>query len=280
LPGDGERIRADSRFVVARGTGSGQSGTGVRGQRAPVEFDAHRVSIPMIGKLLRFAVLLLFMPLIYAFSYEAVLFLGKTNLEDLLDFLFGIVAYLLLYVLFLNGRIGFLETLEHELSHAAASLTILHMPGKLVVDPQSGGKAAGVVETVGCFWVALAPYFLPLFTLPLLLLRPIMPPPFDRVIDFLLGSTLAFHYVRLIKDLRVKQTDITSTGCFFSFVFAIFMNLIFLLLILTVVTGGYSRLPEYVQASWNRTKAAYAAAYQAITTLQIPDLKGLFARGT
>jgi hypothetical protein len=225
-----------------------------------------------MGKLLRFLFLIPSLPLIYAFSHEALLFFTQIEWKDTLFFLLGMVVYVLLYAVAFAGNIGFLETLEHELTHAGASLAIFKMPSKLVVDPKGGGKSAGVTETVGCFLVALAPYFLPLFTLPLLLLKPVVPPPFDRVIDFLIGFTLAFHYVRLYNDLKTTQTDITRTGTIFSFFFSVVMNLIFLVVILAVVTGRYAMIPEYFQTSWERTKATYQTAYEFIRSVDFEDV--------
>jgi hypothetical protein len=228
-----------------------------------------------MAKLLRFILLIPFIPLIFAFSYEALLFLMQIEWKDTLFFLLGIVIYLVLYAYAWHEQMAFLETLEHELTHAAASLAILHMPGKLVVDPKGGGKKAGVVETVGCVWVMLAPYFLPLFTLPLLLVKVVVPPPFDKIVDLLIGFTLAFHYVRLYNDLKVKQTDITETGTIFAVIVSVVLNLVFLLVILAVVTGQYSLIPEYFKASWERTKAAYQAIWEFIKSVDLANLEWL-----
>ena len=220
-----------------------------------------------MGKLLRFLFLIPSLPLIYAFSHEALLFFTQIEWKDTLFFLLGMVVYVLLYAVAFAGNIGFLETLEHELTHAGASLATLKMPGRLVVEPGGGETVAR-----GCFLVALAPYFLPLFTLPLLLLKPVVPPPFDRVIDFLIGFTLAFHYVRLYNDLKTTQTDITRTGTIFSFFFSVVMNLIFLVVILAVVTGRYAMIPEYFKTSWERTKATYQTVYEFIRSVDFEDV--------
>jgi len=230
-----------------------------------------------MGKLIRFILLLPFIPLIYAFSYQALLYFKELRFEEVVFFLLGLVVYFLLYVIALEGSIDFLETLEHELTHAAASIMLFRMPSKLVVDLESGSRKVGEVKTTaGCFLVFLAPYFLPLFTLPLLLLKPIVPPPFDKIIDFLIGFTLAFHYVRVIKNLHGEQSDITKTGTIFSAVVLVFLNLVFLVIILAVVTGNYSSILEYFKASFERTKEAYKVAYETIQSVQLPNLEGLF----
>jgi hypothetical protein len=240
--------------------------------KAGAEQSACNPSATM-AKLFRFILLILFIPLIFAFSYEALLFLTQIEWKETLYFWLGFVVYLVLYAYSWHEQMAFLETLEHELTHAAASLSILQMPGKLVVDPKGGGKKAGVVETVDCVWVKLAPYFLPLFTLPLLVVKLVVPPPFDKIVDFLIGFTLAFHYVRLYNDLKVTQTDITETGTIFSFIVSVFLNLFFLLLILVVVTGQLSLIPEYFKVSWERTKAAYQTTWEFIKSVDLSSLQ-------
>ncbi len=238
----------------------------------------------MMGKLVRFMLLIPLLPAIYAFSHEAVLFVAQLNYEDLIFFLIGIAVYILLYVVILAGRIDFIEILEHELTHAVAALMLFQMPRKLVIDTEGvdkkngdekGGakkrdtQVAGVTETIGCFWVLLAPYFLPLFTLPLLLVKLVVPPPYDRAVDVLIGFTLAFHYVRLFKDLRVKQSDITTAGTIFAAVVSIFLNLLFLVLILALVTDTQASLPDYLTASIERAKQAYITVYEWVKSLEL-----------
>ena len=220
-----------------------------------------------MGKLLNFVLLILLLPLIYAVSYEALLFFVQIEWKDTLFFLLGMAVYVLLYAVALTGKIGFLETLEHELTHAGASLAVFRMPSRLLVEPGGGETAAA-----GCFLVALAPYFLPLFTLPLLLLKPVVPPPFDRAVDFLIGSTLAFHYVRLYIDLKTEQSDITRTGTIFSVFFSVAMNLVFLVVILAVVAGQYSLILEYFKVSWERAKATYQTIIQFIRSVDFEDV--------
>lgn len=64
--------------------------------------------------------------------------------------------------------------------------------------------------------LVLTPYYLPLFTLPLLLLRPIAPQSIQQDVDVLIGVTYAFHLLTSIKDFGWKQTDIKSMGRIFS----------------------------------------------------------------
>jgi hypothetical protein len=220
-------------------------------------------------KLLGPFLLLPFLPLLAAFSYEALLFIVGLKFEEVQFFLLGAVIYLFLYVIFLKGKIRFLETLEHELTHAAASIALVKMPTKLVVDVEKGGM---VERPKGCFLISLAPYFLPLFTLPLLLLKPIVPAPFDNVVDFLIGFTLAFHCVQVINSLRVEQTDITKTGTIVSVPLLVFLNLIFLVVILAVVSGNYGGILDYFQASWERTKEFYNWAIELVKSFTLPEV--------
>ncbi len=110
--------------------------------------------------------------------------------------------------------------------------------------------------------IYLAPYFLPLFTIPLLIARPFVEPTGNiiRIVDFFIGFTLSFHYFGLFKEFSPRQPDIAETGLLFSAGMTIVLNLVFLVIILGVVTGGHSQILEYFRLSL----AAAPEYYQAV----------------
>jgi len=82
-----------------------------------------------MAKLIRFLVLVLLLPLIYAFVREAfAVFATDVSLEAIKWFLAGLAAYLLFYALFLRGRIRFWEVFDHELTHLFASVLFFQKP--------------------------------------------------------------------------------------------------------------------------------------------------------
>jgi len=128
----------------------------------------------------------------------------------------------------------------------------------------------------GDFLNALAPYFLPLFTLPLLVLRPFAPDSVVKIVDLLIGITYAFHLVTAIKEFGLHQSDVTKTGVIFSFAFVILMHIVFLLIILLIVSGNYAGIAAYFRAVWARAQFAYSATLAWIGNSLLPALRRLW----
>ncbi|MFN2227769.1 MAG: hypothetical protein ACK2UY_15725, partial [Anaerolineae bacterium] len=128
----------------------------------------------------------------------------------------------------------------------------------------------------GDFLNALAPYYLPLFTLPLLLLRPFAPDAIVSIVDLLIGATYAFHLVTGILDIGPHQTDFTKTGLIFSYTFVILMHIVFLLIILLVVSGNAAGITAYFRAAWARAQIAYGVTLAWIRDSLLPALRNLW----
>lgn len=231
----------------------------------------------MLGKLFRLALLFLLAPLLYSFVHQAYLFVrAEITFERIVWFLAGMVCYLLLYVLFFHGRekYDFVETLSHELAHATVSIVLLELPKSLTVDPKNN-KSVVTTDSKSPFTV-LAPYYLPLSTIPFLLVKPIVLPQWRSPVDFLIGFTLCFHYVVFLKHFRLRQTDITKTGIIFSFVITFFLNVLFLVIILCAVINCYPCIVDYFKASLVQARDAYKAAWQWLLDEFLPRVKDLF----
>lgn len=130
----------------------------------------------------------------------------------------------------------FIDTLEHELTHAAVGYLTFAPPLSLSATLKSGGE----VELNGSNpLAALAPYYLPLWCHVALLIgfiaRAGIQGLWDGLVFFLLGN---FCY-RLAKEFRWRQTDLHIYGIFFSSA-AVF---ILLLLNLALVLKARAVLP-------------------------------------
>lgn len=229
----------------------------------------------MIAKLIRFFILILLAPLIYAFTYEALLFFLRSGItfKSIQWFLLGFALSILIYFLLLGDRLRFWEIFEHELTHLITGLMFFKKPASFVVAPGEVNGAVRIQSGFGSTPITLAPYFLPLFTLPFLLIKPFLPPPFDQVANFLIGFTLAFHYASLIAwEFRPSQPDFRSTGVIFSIVVTIFLNIVFLVVILGIVTGNYTGILDYFKNGFDRTVEAYKAVIEFLLTGVIPAI--------
>ena len=128
-----------------------------------------------------------------------------------------------------HDPLEFVDTLEHELTHALVGYATLNPPVSLSATLKSGGE----VELRGINILAtLAPYYLPLWTLLVLALglvvKPGMQAAWTQLLFFLLG---VFCY-RLLKEYRWRQTDLHLYGFAFSTFFVIILQFLLLALIL------------------------------------------------
>ena len=150
-----------------------------------------------------------------------------------------------------DDPLDFIDTLEHELTHALVGYLTFSPPVSLSASLKSGGE----VQLKGSNPLAvLAPYFLPLWCSLTLLFGLIvqsgMQTTWNRLIFFLLGC---FIY-RLAKEYRWRQSDLHIYGFLFSTLFVC----IFLLLALGVI------LDVRNLASWHWLKAAGRHAWHAL----------------
>lgn len=212
-------------------------------------------------KLVEYALSFLLIPLVYGFGYEALLFVAANFEFALLEtFLYGFLAYTVFHFL-LGSKLTFVQIFEHELGHTLAALVFFNDVRGFLVHPQGGEM---VYQGAANFFIRLAPYFLPVFTLPLLAAKPFVFPSTHGAINFLIGFTLAFHYLFLVQEFRPKQSDIEETGLAFAFCVVFIMNAIFLAIILSAVIGSHEILLDYFQASFTRALDFCQAALQLL----------------
>lgn len=230
----------------------------------------------MVRWLFRLSILLLCAPAMYALAEEARTFL-TANAPLLLQngFIYGFLCYLVIYPFMPRDRMKFLEVFEHELGHAIVGTLLLRNVRAFIVGAENS-RTSGAVGYTGRenTMITLAPYFLPIFTLPLLVLKPLLFAEAHPVVDFLLGVSLAFHYVGLAKEFRIWQRDIRRSGPLFSLAFTLTLNLVFLVIIISVALNRYADILYYFRNSYARMPAAYALAWQIIQRVRqrIPQL--------
>ena len=160
-----------------------------------------------------------------------------------------------------DDPLDFIDTLEHELTHALAGYLTFSPPVALSASLKAGGE----VQLKGSNPIAaLAPYFLPLWCALLLtagpLIRPGMQAAWDRLLFFMLGW---FCY-RLFREYRWRQTDLHLYGFLFS-TLCVFNLLLVCLGLLLQVRGLHS---------WNWMADACMQAWN--TSVLIADRSGLW----
>jgi len=126
----------------------------------------------------------------------------------------------------------------HELTHA---VWVLLMGGR-VSRFRVGREGGHIVTDRNNFWIALAPYFFPLYSIIVIGAYGVLSllfnvQPYGRLLYGLIGVTWAFHFTFTCWMIPKKQTDLTDQGTFFSLVVIYLMNLLLLSVMLVLASS-------------------------------------------
>jgi hypothetical protein len=125
----------------------------------------------------------------------------------------------------------------HELTHA---LWVLLMGGR-VSRFRVGRDGGHVVTDRNNFWIALAPYFFPLYSILAIATYGVLSlflemQPYGRLLYAVIGATWAFHFTFTCWMIPKNQTDLSDQGTFFSLIVIYLMNLILLSVMLVLAS--------------------------------------------
>jgi hypothetical protein len=151
---------------------------------------------------------------------------------------FSLGAILWLIAFFGLPRPMVIYVFGHELTHA---LWVVLMGGR-VSRFRVAREGGHIVTDRNNFWIALAPYFFPLYSLIViggygLLGLFFNVQPYGRLLYGLIGATWAFHFTFTCWMIPKKQTDLTDHGTFFSLVVIYLMNLALLSVMLVLASS-------------------------------------------
>jgi len=150
---------------------------------------------------------------------------------------FGLGAILWVIAFFGLPRPLVIYVFGHELTHA---LWVWIMGGR-VSDFRVSRTGGHIVSDTHNFWIALAPYFFPLYSIAVIgaygagALFTNME-PYHRWLYALIGVTWAFHVSFTLWMIPKGQTDLTYYGTFFSLVIIYLMNLAVLTVLLVIAS--------------------------------------------
>lgn len=172
-----------------------------------------------------------------------------------IPFLLGVVCYTLIYPVFRKPLLSYV--IGHELTHV---LGIWLYRGKIhnIKIAKSGGMVKADRVNI---WIALLPYFFPIYTIIILGIYFILyifsdMGRFYNWMVFILGLTWAFHFWMTIHVLRYNQPDIRYSGFLFSVVIIFTINIIVLALLLTFISPELS-ISEFAKQSFLKIKESY-----------------------
>jgi len=151
---------------------------------------------------------------------------------------FSLGAVLWLIAFFGLPRPMLVYVFGHELTHA---FWVLLMGGR-VSRFRVARHGGHIVTDRNNFWIALAPYFFPLYSLLIIgaygaLSLFFNVRPYGRLLYALIGATWTFHFTFTCWMIPKKQTDLTDQGTFFSLVVIYLMNLLLLSIMLVLASA-------------------------------------------
>jgi hypothetical protein len=150
---------------------------------------------------------------------------------------FSLGAVLWLIAFFGLPRPMLIYVFGHELTHA---LWVWLMGGR-VSRFRVGPDGGHVVTTKANFWIALAPYFFPIYSILAIGIYGALSfffnmQPYGRLLYAVIGATWAFHFTFTCWMITKNQTDLSDQGTFFSLVVIYLMNLLLLSVMLILAS--------------------------------------------
>ncbi len=193
-------------------------------------------------------------------------YIGATSLfgnsEILYNLLIGIAISGFTHYFFVR-KFPIISTFEHELTHAIVALLFLRKVSNFIVTNGEGGSVSHSGNFGGKFGnlnITLAPYFLPTFTLILILLRPILPTEQITWFDILIGFSFGYHLFSTINEIKINWTkvsfvsaksssiaksDIAKSGYVFSFIYILTLTTLIHGIIIWVWVENYIGIINY-----------------------------------
>lgn len=165
-------------------------------------------------------------------------------------FWLGAIAFFAIYRLWLKKHIGFLQTLDHELSHMIVSLLFGNKMLEMYVHDRMGGHVK--YHGRGRVLISLAPYFLrmPMLLMILLSLFVSANRSIIRTFYVLLGISLCYAYVSIIEEAKPYQTDLQQNGLIFSYIMVLGLNIIWFAIMMSIVLPRFELLDLVKNFTW------------------------------
>jgi len=208
-------------------------------------------------RIFRFIISILLIPVcvIITMSFYNGIFKIKDVSESGLYFILGALLYSMTHLLLF--KLDFLYVFGHESMHAIATF----LSGGKASNMKVSSKEGSVKTTAPNFFVMLAPYLVPVYTVIVALLYFIFSfyidvTKYSGLFIFLIGFTLMFHLAYTAESMRGKQSDLVKAGYFSSISFIYISNLIIAFLIISLLFKNASFV-DFISETYEKTKGFY-----------------------
>jgi len=206
-------------------------------------------------KYLRILLALFMLPVAAGLSislFQVILNMGSHVSQKSVPFWIGVGCYLFFQVIF--SRPVRTYVFGHELTHALAGL----LSGAKLKKFKVSASGGSVVLTKTNVFITLAPYFIPIYTVFLIVIYwaggkfwPLE--NYRSVFLFLAGFTLSFHFGLTQFALAQGQSDLKQFGVFFSGVLIVLVNCLVLALLFKLLFPADVGLRAYLLNGWEKT---------------------------
>ncbi|MBF0494595.1 MAG: hypothetical protein HQL28_05645 [Candidatus Omnitrophica bacterium] len=172
----------------------------------------------------------------------------------------GVVSYALFHLLVM--RPVYIYVLGHEFVHVLSTWVCGGRVESFRVTPQGGS----VVTSKTNIFIELSPYFVPIYTMLLAPLFGILRLVYGDVADFnstllfLVGLTLAFHFIMTTEVLKMEQSDIAKSGAMLSLIFIFICNLVVIMAVFCPIFHSLS-FAEFIKKSAFHSRDLYVGIY-------------------
>jgi len=136
-------------------------------------------------------------------------------------FILGFISYIIAHFLFSKPLKIYI--FGHELTHALSGIISGSSIKSFKLKKDSGSVTLSKVN----LFIALSPYFIPIYTVILIIVNIIFKIP-KQVFLFLTGASVAFHIALTLFAIKQGQSDLKKYGVFYSLVLVFIANCVVL----------------------------------------------------
>lgn len=215
-------------------------------------------------RILRFIISLLLLPVcvIVTISFYNGVFAIKDISESGVYFILGALLYSMIHLLLF--RLDFLYVFGHEGMHALATFC----SGGKASNMKVSSKEGSVKTTTPNFFVMLAPYIAPVYTVIIAIGYFILSffidnTKYSGIFIFLIGFTLMFHLAYTAESMKEKQSDLIKAGYFSSISFIYIVNLVIVFLIISLFFRDVSFI-GFISDIYSKTKFFYYSFWKQL----------------
>lgn len=218
------------------------------------------------NKIIKFFYGVILLPLCYVIFHTLIFVIKNIEFSNYIvkPFFIGCGTYLVIHIL-LYKPIK-LYVIGHELAHVISA----YLCGANVKNIKVGSSYGRVnVDKVNTF-IALSPYFVPFYSLIVIILWGIIKYLFKVNIYvgyfmFFLGLTIMFHFVLTIYALSLGQQDLKISGWLFSVVVIFIVNCLILILLFMFLFPSKIKFIDIKNYFFNLTFISYKFCFKQIS---------------